>query len=62
MTQRDKMRALVKLFGNNADRIYKEYADAERRGEVQRFRNIRNMSAVEYAKWLLKDGKNKNWL
>jgi len=62
MTQRDKMRELFRLHPNNFDTIIRKYADAEKRREVQRRSNVRQMDAHEYAKRLLADGLKKGWL
>lgn len=61
MSQRDKMRELIKNFGNNDPAIIREYATAEERGEVERERNQNNTSPEEYAKRLLYDGRKKDW-
>jgi hypothetical protein len=60
-SQRDKMRELVKVYGNNESAIIKEYAAAEERGEVERERDVNNTPPEEYAKRLLYDGRKKKW-
>lgn len=62
MTQRDKMRELVRLYRKDTDKIFEEYAAAGARGEVQRIRNIRAMDAEKYAMWLLRDAHRRAWL
>ncbi len=62
ISQRDKMRKLVKKYGDNDNTIIREYAAAEERGEVERERDQNNISPEEYAKRLLYDGRKKDWL
>jgi hypothetical protein len=62
MRQRDKMKQLFVRHGGNEEVIVREYARAESRGEVLRSRNSHNLSAVTYARALLRDGKRKSWL
>lgn len=62
MNQRDKMRELFNRYGNRKDILIREYAEAERRGEVVRKNNKNVMSAEVYAYWLLADAKKKGWL
>ena len=62
MNQRDKMRELFNRYGNRKDILIREYAKAERRGEVVRKNNKNVMSAEVYAYWLLADAKKKGWL
>lgn len=61
MSQRDKMRKLVKKYGDNDNIIIREYAAAEERGELERERDQNNTSPKEYAKRLLYDGREKHW-
>lgn len=60
--QRDVMRRLFVRFAPDTRRVISEYAAAERRGEVLRYRNTRNQSPEEYARRLLADGVKKGWL
>jgi hypothetical protein len=61
-TQRDKMRELVQRFGRDEDRVVREYAAAERRGDVQRTRNVSGLTPEEYARALWADAMKKGWL
>jgi hypothetical protein len=61
-TQRDKMPELVKRFGMAEERVVREYARAERRGEVERSRNISGLTSEEYARALWADAIKKGWL
>ena len=60
--QRDIMRRLYVRFAPDLKRVIREYADAERRGEVARARNTYSLSPEEYARRLLADGEKKGWL
>jgi len=62
MKQRDKMRQLSVRHNGNKEIIVCEYARAESRGEVPRLRNAHKLSAIVYARALLRDGKRKSWL
>ena len=62
MTQRDMMRKLFRRFDGDQSRIIEAYAEAERRGEVQRVHDSRGMSADEYASRLFADGVKKSWI
>lgn len=61
-TQRDVLRDLVARFGMNEERVVKEYADAERRGEINRNRNEHDVSAEAYARALWRDAVRKGWI
>lgn len=61
-SQRDVMRAIFHVHGHDADRVVREYAAAERRGEVARKSNQADISAEDYARALLNDGERKGWL
>jgi hypothetical protein len=56
------MRKLWAIHGPDEDRTIREYAAAERRGEVGRARNTYDISPEEYARRLLADGLHKGWL
>jgi len=56
------MRELVSRFGMDEDRVVREYADAERRGEVLRKSNDYHTSPEFYARALWNDGMRKGWL
>ena len=60
--QRDVMRRLWAIYGPDEVRVTREYATAERRGEVGRARNTYNLSPEDYARRLLADGIKKGWL
>jgi hypothetical protein len=62
MNQRDKMRELFNRFGNHEDILIREYALAEKRGEVKRTSNQYKISAEAYAAALLKDARRKGWI
>jgi hypothetical protein len=61
-SQRNKMRELLAALGDNEPALIAAYADAERRGEVQRRSNDYGLSPEEYARRLLADGRKKGWL
>jgi hypothetical protein len=61
ISQRNKMRELVEIYGNNDGAIIKEYAAAEGHGEVERERDLNNTPPEQYAKRLLYDGRKKKW-
>lgn len=61
-SQRDVMRAIVARCGGDEERVVREYAEAELRGEVHRSRNAYSLSPEQYARALLADGKRKRWL
>jgi hypothetical protein len=61
-TQRDYMRALVQRFGPDRERVVREYAAAELRGDVERSSDVEGMSADSYARSLYGDGERKRWL
>ena len=56
------MRELFRRFGSDRARVVEAYAEAERRGEVERARDSRQMSADEYASRLFADGVEKKWI
>lgn len=62
MTQRDKMRELFRRFGGDRTQVVRAYADAERRGEVERVRDSNDLRAEDYASRLFADGIQKRWL
>lgn len=61
-SQRDYMRELVSRFGADEESIVREYANAERRGEVERKSNSYHLTAEEYARALWKDAVKKGWI
>lgn len=56
------MRALVARFGPVEERIVREYAAAEERGEVVRKSNSHGLSAEQYARALWNDAVKKGWI
>lgn len=61
-SQRDVMRGLVKRFGVDEERVVREYAEAERRGEVERKSNSHGYTPEQYARALWKDAVKKGWI
>ncbi len=61
-SQREVMRDIHRRYGQDRDRVVREYAAAERRGVVERKRNSRGLSPEDYATALLADGEKKGWL
>lgn len=61
-SQRDFMRELVKRFGVDKERIVREYAEAERRGEVERKSNSHGYTPEHYARALWNDAVKKGWI
>jgi hypothetical protein len=56
------MRELVCRFGRDEDRVVREYAAAEERGEVPRSSRQRGLTSLQYAEALWADAMNKGWL
>jgi hypothetical protein len=56
------MRAIWLRCAPDEERAIREYAAAERRGEVSRKQNTSALTAEQYASALLADGVNKGWL
>jgi hypothetical protein len=56
------MRMLVNRYGMDGERVVREYADAEERGDVERNSNTRGYTAKQYARALWLDGMRKGWL
>jgi hypothetical protein len=61
-SQRDIMRALYARYAGDHDRLVREYAEAERSGEVRRKSNKSGHDPEGYARALLADGLKKGWL
>jgi putative DNA-invertase from lambdoid prophage Rac len=59
-TQRAAMRHFVKTLGYDKERVCKAYAQAERRGEVARAKDKKEMSPEDYAEALWKDGHRED--
>ena len=62
LSQRDVMRRIWAEFGPDEDRVVREYAAAERRGDAQRKSNSYGLGEESYARRLLNDGLKKGWL
>lgn len=60
--QREYMLKLVDRYGIDEERIVREYASAEERGEVERRSNTRGYTAKQYARALWLDGVRKGWI
>lgn len=56
------MRELVRRFGPTEERVVREYAAAEERGEVERKSNSHGLSAEQYARALWNDDAKKGWI
>jgi hypothetical protein len=56
------MRRIWGIYGPDEERVIREYAAAERRGEVARARNRNDMAAEDYARALLADARQRGWL
>ena len=61
-SQRAVMRRLHTTFGNDPERLVREYAAAERRGEARQKRNENDVTPQDYARALLADAAKKGWL
>jgi hypothetical protein len=61
-TQRDVMARIFREAGRDEERAIREYAAAERRGDVLRKRNKHGIDAEAYARALINDGRKKGWL
>ncbi len=61
-SQRDVMARIYLAVGRDPERAVREYAAAERRGEVGRKSDKHGLDAETYARALLKDGQKKGWL
>ncbi len=59
--QREYMRELVRRYGLDRERVIREYASAEEKGEVGRKSNRYNLTAEQYARALWNDGVRKDW-
>lgn len=56
------MRELVRRFGHDEERVVREYAAAEARGEVERKSNSYRLTAEQYARALWNDAVKKGWI
>lgn len=62
MRQVDKLRELFAKYGDREAILIREYAAAERRGEVTRKSNVNNVSPEDYAAALVADARRKGWV
>lgn len=60
--QRDVMRSLYQIHGENEDAVCAAYVKAELDGMVARKRDGNSTPPEAYAKALWKDGKAKGWI
>lgn len=56
------MRELVRRFGPVEERVVREYAAAEERGDVERKSNSHGITAEQYARALWNDAVKKGWI
>ena len=56
------MRELFAYNWDQEDLLISKYAEAERRGEVQRKQNKNNISPEAYARRLLADARKNRWI
>lgn len=56
------MRELFRRYRGDEAAIVREYAAAERRGEVARESNDYGLMAEDYARRLLEDARKKGWI
>lgn len=61
-SQRETMRELFRKYRGNELAVIRAYAEAERRGEVDRGSNRYGLSSEQYAERLLADAKKKGWI
>ena len=61
-SQREVMRELFRRYGADEERIVREYAKAEKRGEVQRKSNAFDITPEQYARALWRDAVRKGWI
>jgi hypothetical protein len=60
--QREYMTKLVEHYGMDEERVIREYASAEERGDVERKSNTHGWTAKQYARALWRDGVRKGWI
>lgn len=61
-SQRNLMRDLNIRFQGDKRKIVRSYANAERKGKVQRASNMHDIEPERYAEGLLRDGVRNGWL
>lgn len=62
MQQRKTMIDLFTRFNGNETKVVNAYAQAEESGNVFRKSNKRQLSSLDYARRLFRDGTKKGWL
>lgn len=62
ISQRDFMREMVKRYGADEDRIVRVYAEAKKRGEVERKSNAFDITPEQYARALWCDAIRRGWI
>jgi hypothetical protein len=60
--QHEYMVKLVERYGMDKERVVREYANAEERGDVERKSNTHGWTANQYACALWRDGVRKGWI
>jgi hypothetical protein len=60
-SQRDCVRRLVAQLGRLEELVVREYAAAERRGDVLRRSDLHDLDAESYARAIWADGVRKRW-
>jgi len=61
-SQRSFMCELYRQYSGNEEKVVRAYAEAEDAGRMLRRKNKSNLSAIEYARALWKDGIRRRWL
>jgi hypothetical protein len=56
------MLKLIDQYGMNEERVVREYAEAEDRGDVDRKSNTWRYTAERYARALWRDGIREGWI
>lgn len=60
--QRDMMRDLVRLLGEDLDAVCLAYMEAERDGKVDRPRGAEDLTPATHVKALWNEGKLEGWI
>ena len=60
--QREYMIKLIESYGLDEERVIRDYASAEARGDVERKSNTHGWTAKQYARALWRDGMRKGWI
>jgi hypothetical protein len=56
------MLKLVNRYGMNQERVVREYASSEEKGDVERKSNTHRWTAEQYARALWRDGVRRGWI